>query len=95
MNMVVVYALCVAWVVGVVALIRHEGWLLRVGEQVGLLEAQLEAAFKAAVEEHARRTGGVHVGDTITFDEYEVDVVGYDSGRLVFSQVRPSLQEKP
>lgn len=69
--------------------------MVYMNDAVRELEAQLEAAFKAAVEEHARRTGGVHVGDTITFDEYEVDVVGYDSGRLVFSQVRPSLQEKP
>ena len=47
--------------------------MVYMNDAVRELEAQLEAAFKAAVEEHARRTGGVHVGDTITFDEYEVD----------------------
>lgn len=38
--MVMVYALCAAWVVGVMAFIRHEGWLLWVGEQLGIIDEE-------------------------------------------------------
>ena len=41
MNMVIVNVLCVAWVVGVMALVRHEGWLLWVGEQLGIIDEGL------------------------------------------------------
>ncbi len=59
----------------------------------------LTAEFKAAVEEHARRTGGLMVGDTIRFAGYEVEIVRYEDGcSVVFSELRPvgsSLQEQP
>jgi hypothetical protein len=44
----------------------------------------LEKQWAEALREHAMRTGGLMVGDTVTFDGHTVRVVDYTDGQFKF-----------
>lgn len=45
----------------------------------------LEKQCAEALREHAMRTGGLMVGDTITVGDYTVRLTGCDGGQLQFA----------